>query len=65
MREIKAAVEDNVGEDMVSAKTAPLERKKVQSTKSLFIWQFPHAFDHTSRQALYALHQGRVSLKVR
>ncbi len=28
MREIKASVEDVVGEDKVSAKTAPLERKK-------------------------------------
>ncbi len=52
MREIKASVEDVVGEDKASAKTALLERKKIQSTKSFFIWQFPHAFDHTSRQAL-------------
>ncbi len=28
MREIKASVEDVVGEDKVAAKTAPLERKK-------------------------------------
>ncbi len=62
MWEIKASVEDVVGEDEVSAKTAPLERKKIQSTKSFFIWQFPHAFDHTYRQAL---NQGDVSLKVR
>ncbi len=40
-------MEDVEGEDKVSAKTAPLERKKIQSTKSLFIWQFPHALDHT------------------
>ncbi len=52
MREIKASVEDVVGEGKVSAKAAPLEKKKIQSTKSFFIWQFPHAFDHTSRQAL-------------
>ncbi len=38
MGEIKASVEDVVGEDKVSAKTAPLERKKIQSTKSFFIW---------------------------
>ncbi len=65
MREIKASVEDVVGEDEVAVKTAPLERKKIQSTKSFFIWQFPYAFDHSSRQALYALHEGDVSLKVR
>ncbi len=53
MREIKASVEDVVGEDKVPAKTAPLDRKKIQSTKSFFIWQFPHAFDHPSRQALF------------
>ncbi len=58
-------MEDVVGEDEVSAKTAPLGKKKIQSTKSSFIWQFPHAFDHTSRQALCALHLGDVSLKVR
>ncbi len=42
-------MEDVVGKDEVSAKTASLERKKIQSTKSFFIWQFPHAFDHTGR----------------
>ncbi len=47
-----------MGEVEVSAKTAPLE-------KSLFIWKFPHAFDHTSRQPLFALHLGYVSLNVR
>ncbi len=52
MREIEASVEDIVVEDKVSAKTALLERKKIQSTKSLFIWQFPPTFDHKSRQAL-------------
>ncbi len=30
MQEIKASLEDVVGEDKVSAKTAPLERKKIQ-----------------------------------
>ncbi len=64
-RESKVSVEDIAGEDKVSAKTVPLERKKTQSTTSFFIWQFPHAFDHASCQALYALHQGDVSLKVR
>ncbi len=58
-------MDDVVGEDEVSAKTASLERKKIQSTKSFFIAQLPHAFDHTGRQALNALHQGDVSLKVR
>ncbi len=57
-------MEDVVGEDEVSGKTAPLESKKIQSTKSFIIWEFPHTFAHTSRQVLYALHQGDVSLKV-
>ncbi len=65
LREIKASVVNVVGEDEVSMTTAPLKGKEIQSTKSFFIWRFPHAFDHTSRQALYALNQGNVSLKVR
>ncbi len=65
LREVIASVENVVGEDEVSTKTAPLERKKIQSTKSFFISELPHDFNHTSRQALYALHQGDVSLKVR
>ncbi len=58
-------MENVVGEDEVSKKTASLEKKEIQSMKLFFIWKFPHAFDHVSRQALYALHQGDVSLKVR
>ncbi len=48
-------------EDDVDAKSATLERKDIQSTKSLLGLQLTHALDHTSGQALYALHQGDVS----
>ncbi len=37
-----------VGQDKVSAKPATLERKNIQSTKPIHIWQLSHAFDHTS-----------------
>ncbi len=30
----------------------------IQSTKSFFIWQLPHAFDRTSKQALCAFLRG-------
>ncbi len=46
-----------VGQDEVSAKPATLERKDIQSTKPLLVWQLPHTFDHTCGQALYALHR--------
>ncbi len=59
---VKASVENVEGEDEIPTKTAPLKGKKIQSTKSFFIWEFPHAFDHSRRQALYALRQGDVSL---
>ncbi len=59
--QIKATVEYVVGKDEVSTKTATLQRKDIQSTKLVLIWQLSHAFDHTSGQALYALHQVDVS----
>ncbi len=58
LRPRKTPLAVSQGENEVSSKT--LERKKIQPTKSFFIWQFPHALDHTSRQALYALHKGDV-----
>ncbi len=65
LREVEASVENVVGEDEVSTKMAPLERKKIQSTKSFFTWELPHVFGHISRQSLYALNQGDVTMKVR
>ncbi len=50
-----------LGQDEVSAKPATFERKDIQSTKPVLVWQLSHAFDQTSGQALYALHQGDVS----
>ncbi len=59
--QVKATVEYVVGEDEVSAKPATFERKYIQLTKPVLLWQLSHAFDHTCGQALYALHQGDVS----
>ncbi len=59
--QVKATVEYVEGQDDASAKPAMLERKYIQSTKPILIWQFSHTFDHTCGQALYALHQGDVS----
>ncbi len=41
--QVKATVEYVVGQDEVSAKPATLERKDMQSTKPLFVWQISHA----------------------
>ncbi len=50
-----------VDHDEVSAKPATFERKDIQSTKPVLVWQLSHAFDHTFGQSLYGLHQGDVS----
>ncbi len=54
--QVKATVEYVVGQDGVSAKPATLERKDIQSTKPVVVWQLSHTFDHTCGQALYALY---------
>ncbi len=59
--QVKATVEYVVDQDEVSAKPATLERKHVQSTKPVLVWQLSHAFDLTSVQALYAFSQVDVS----
>ncbi len=51
-----------IGQDEVSAKPATLERKDIQSKKPVLVWQLSLAFDYTGGQALYALHQGDVSI---
>ncbi len=56
-----ASVDDVVGEDEVSAKTAPLERKKIQSTNSFFIWQFSHVFDAVCAPLRRCLAEGTVT----
>ncbi len=58
---MKATVEYVVSLDEESAKPAMLDRKGVQSTTSILIWQLSHVFDHTCGKALYALHQVDVS----
>ncbi len=45
----------------VSAKPATLERKDIQSTKPVLVWQLSHTSDHACGQALYARHQSDVS----
>ncbi len=59
--QVKAIVEYVVGQDEVFAEPVTLERKDIQSMKPVPVWQRSHSFDHTSGQALYALHQGDVS----
>ncbi len=65
MRYVEVIVEYVVGRDEVSAKPATLERKYIQSTKPVLVWQLSHAFDHMFCQALYALHQDYVSSLVK
>ncbi len=54
LRQVETVVWYIVDQDEVSAKPATLERKDIQSTKPVFIWQLPNAFDHMSGQALIA-----------
>ncbi len=42
----QATVEYVVGQDVVSAKPATLERKDFQSTMPVLTWKLFHAFDH-------------------
>ncbi len=55
LQQVKAVMEYIVGQDEVSAMPATLKRKDIQLTKPVFIWILPHALDHMSGQALYAL----------
>ncbi len=50
-----------VGQDEVSAKSATLEGKDIQSKKPIHVWQLSHGFDQTSGQMFGKLHQDGVS----
>ncbi len=58
LRQIRSTAEYIVGQD---EKPAAVERKDIQSTKPILVWLIPHALDHTSGKALYALHRVDVS----
>ncbi len=59
--QFEATVEYVEGQDEVSVKPATLERKDIQATKPVIVWQLYHTIGHTCGQALYALHQDDVS----
>ncbi len=50
--QVKATVENVVGQDEVSVEPATLERKNIQSMKPVLVWQLSHVFDHACGQAL-------------
>ncbi len=45
--QVKATVENAVGQDEVSAKPATLERKDIQLRKPVLVRQLSRTFDHT------------------